>query len=427
MSNPLWLLFGTLISFDCLFILVRASFIHIRVPHLVDLRDQDHTGVEYTLKLLERPHLPATLRVGVVLSHLFLGMVIWLIMVQQLGMAVNAGIALAVLIVAGIFLLMLEFALEGLVLRNPEKWALRLRKLTWMIDIIFWPLTYLLMKLLGPSDRLQRALGSMTEDELRSWVEEGQREGSLEQDERKMIYSIFHFSDTLCREIMIPRIDVFALDVNTSPEDATDALLKSGHSRVPVYDETVDNVIGVLYAKDLLKLHTKEETGVPSLRTLLRPVYYVPEAKKVDELLSEMQQRGVHMVVVVDEYGGTAGLVTLEDIVEEIVGEIRDEYDQSEELLYQLISPDEYVLLGRIDLDDLNELLNTHLTKEIADTLGGYIYSEIGRIPVGGEILNVEGWELTVEQVIGRRIRRVRARHLPEELPVESEGNGNER
>ena len=228
-------------------------------------------------------------------------------------------------------------------------------------------------------------MSPVTEDELKSWVEEGQPEGSLEQGERRMIYSIFHFGDTLAREIMVPRIDILALDVSTPLEEAILALNNSGHSRVPVFEETIDNVIGLLYAKDLLRVRL-EGQNLSSLRSLLRPAYFVPEAKKVDELLREMQARSVHMALVVDEYGGIAGLVTLEDIVEEIVGEIRDEYDQSEEHAVRTgRMTDEYLFHGRIDLDDFNSGDGIHLTKDVADTLGGFIYSQIGRVPVGGE------------------------------------------
>jgi CBS domain containing-hemolysin-like protein len=152
-----------------------------------------------------------------------------------------------------------------------------------------------------------------------------------------------------------------------------------------------------------------EGQNLSSLRSLLRPAYFVPEAKKVDELLREMQSRSVHMALVVDEYGGIAGLVTMEDIVEEIVGEIRDEYDQSEEQLYEQVGENEYIFHGRIDLDDFNSVIGSSLTKEVADTLGGFIYSQIGRVPVGGEKVEVENLVLTIEQVSGRRIRRVRA------------------
>jgi CBS domain containing-hemolysin-like protein len=224
-----------------------------------------------------------------------------------------------------------------------------------------------------------------------------------------MIYSIIQFSDTLCREIMIPRMDVFALEVETPLPDVIKSVYHSGHSRIPVYQDAIDNILGLLYVKDLLKVNLEE--GSPhSIRDLLRPASFVPEAKKVDELLREMQSQSVHMVIVVDEYGGMAGIVTLEDIVEEIVGEIRDEYDQSEELPFQQIGPDEYIFPGRIDLDDFNDLVGTHLTKEVADTLGGYIYGKIGRVPIEGESINVEGWQISVEQVAGRRIRQVRVK-----------------
>jgi CBS domain containing-hemolysin-like protein len=254
----------------------------------------------------------------------------------------------------------------------------------------------------------------VTDDELKSWVEEGQAEGSLEKGERKMIYSIFQLADTLCREIMVPRIDVTALDVDTPVEEAVQAFIDSGHSRLPVYEEKIDNTIGLLYAKDLLKAQLDKNKEL-SIRTLLRQAYFVPEAKKVEELLREMQANGIHIAIVVDEYGGMAGLVTLEDIVEEIVGEIRDEYDQGEELPFEKISDDEYIFQGRTDVEDFNDVIGTHLTRETADTISGYIYDVIGRVPAGGEQIPLEGWMLMVEKVVGQRIRKVRVVRLPEE------------
>ena len=237
-----------------------------------------------------------------------------------------------------------------------------------------------------------------------------------------MIYSIFQLGDTLCREIMVPRIDVLALEINITVDDAIQAFSASGHSRIPVYEDTIDNVIGVLYAKDLLRVQLDSQ-NLASLRSLLRPAYFVPEAKKVEELLSEMRANRVHISIVVDEYGGMAGLVTLEDIVEEIVGEIRDEYDQAEELLYQHIDSDEYLFQGRIDVNEFNEIMELDLAKDVADTLGGYISAQVGHVPAGGEQLQVDGWLLTVEQVSGRRIRKVRVRR--QSTPAEMEENGN--
>jgi len=227
-----------------------------------------------------------------------------------------------------------------------------------------------------------------------------------------MIYSIFHFGETLTKEVMVPRIDVLALDINTTISEARQEFIKAGHSRVPVYEDTIDNVVGLLYAKDLLSVVDGSDT-IAQQRRLLRPAYFVPETKKVDELLTEMQSRGVHMAVVVDEYGGVAGVVTLEDIMEEIVGEIRDEYDQAEELTVQKLSEDEYLFLGRATIDEVNDFTGLHLSKEHADTLGGLIYSELGRVPQPGEVVYESGAELTVEEVVARRILKVRVHLLP--------------
>jgi CBS domain containing-hemolysin-like protein len=262
--------------------------------------------------------------------------------------------------------------------------------------------------MLGPNAN-QAGMASMTEEDLKNWVEVGQPEGSLEKGEREMIYSIFQFGDTLAKEIMVPRIDVLAMDINDTLGEARATLVRVGHSRVPVYEDTVDNVVGLLYAKDLLSIRQDEDT-IADHRDLLRLAYFVPEAKKVDELLAEMQARSMHMAIVVDEYGGVAGVVTLEDIVEEIIGEIRDEYDQSEELPYQRVSQDEFVFQGRVDLDIFNEVMETNIATENADTIGGYIYGEIGDVPTGGEKVKANGVMLTVDQVIGRRISRVRAK-----------------
>jgi putative hemolysin len=264
---------------------------------------------------------------------------------------------------------------------------------------------------------------SVTEDDLRTLVEAtGQQDGLLEPDERKMIHSIFELGSTLAREIMVPRIDMLALDVMTPLPGAVDAFLKSGHSRVPVFEETVDNILGVLYAKDLLMVW-HEGGELQSLRSLLRKAYFVPEAKKVDELLAELQRQRVHMAVVVDEYGGIAGLVTLEDIVEEIVGEIQDEYDQAEELPYEELANGEYIFQGRIDLDDFNEITTSNLPKDEADTLAGFIYSRLGRVPSAGENLRTDNLLLTVEQVSGRRIRKVRVQAALTEQPDEERIN----
>jgi CBS domain containing-hemolysin-like protein len=240
-------------------------------------------------------------------------------------------------------------------------------------------------------------------------VDAGQEEGVFEQEERRMIHSVFQLGDTLVREIMVPRIDMLSLDVTTPLPQAVDELIRSGHSRVPVFTDTVDNLLGLLYAKDLLRVW-RQGNQQTSLKSLLRPAYFVPEAKKVDELLAEMQSKRVHMAIVVDEYGGVAGLVTLEDIIEEILGEILDEYDQGEEASFQSLADGSFTFLGRIGLDDFNEIMHSSLISDEADTLGGYIYHRLGRVPALGDQVHSGDLLLTVEQVTGRRIRKVGAR-----------------
>jgi len=412
---------------DLLFAAVRASLVHSRLPQLVSLREDGHEAVERTLALLEKPRMRVSLRVAVVVVHFLLAVVSWQAFLEVSGLAATTWLALGVMLGVVVVLVVVEFAIEGWILRKAEHWAIRLTWLGQLIDWLFRPLTLLVMRFLGSSPAMQRQLGSVTEDELKNWVETDQPEGGLERGERKMIYSIFQFSDTLCREVMVPRIDMFALDVNSSLPDAIQAVVRYGHSRIPVYEDVIDNLLGILYAKDLLRVTQgviKDKENV--IRSLLRPAYFVPEAKKVDELLREMQSNRVHIAVVVDEYGGIAGLVTLEDIVEEIVGEIRDEYDQGEELLYQVINPDEILFQGKIGIDDLNDLLGTHLSKEVSDTLAGFVYSEIGRVPVGNEELKVGEWALVVEQVSGRRIRKVRAKRQSTEPSVEEKKDDHE-
>jgi len=409
-DSYLWIVFFVLLGLDLVFSIVRSSLLNSRPMQLIGMKDVDPVRVEKAISVLEKKRLRVSLRISMILMHFLLSAFLYLILVSLMpNMAI--WLIFVFIVLAAFLLLLVEFALEGLVLHSPEKWAIRLAWLGDAMRFLFSPLAALMMAVLGSSEVLQQRLGPVTEEEIRTWVNTDQGESGLEKDEREMIYSIFQFGETLCREIMVPRIDITGLEVNSTVQEAIEAFGKSGHSRVPVYEETIDNIIGLLYAKDLLRtdLTEKEKTEV---RPFLRKAYFIPESKNVDELLREMQAQGVHMAIVVDEYGGTAGLVTLEDIVEEIVGEIRDEYDQAEELEYQQMSEDEVIFSGRIDLDDVYDILGVDLTNDMADTLGGYIYGQIGRVPVGGEQIKVDGWLLTVSQVSGRRIRKVLANRV---------------
>lgn len=398
-----------ILALDLVTVAARVGFLNAGLARLLSQREWMRPQIETTLTLTRSlPRLRASLIITqTILRFLMVGLIFLIIYLQLPDISILA--LTSVVFLSAWIIFSLEWFVEGRTVRAPEVWALRLTFFIRAIIFITSPLVALPLALSGDTQSEGEGTGIVTEDELKTLVDAGEQNGVLEQEERKMIFSIFELGDTLAREIMVPRIDVLALNEFTKFSVAVEALLKSGHSRVPVYSQSVDNILGLLYAKDLLRVWRKGDQ-IDSLRELLRPAYFVPEAKKVDQLLAEMQNQRIHMAIVVDEYGGVAGLVTLEDIIEEILGEIQDEYDQGEESPYQELSDGEFIFLGRIDLDDFNEIISSNLPTDEADTLAGFIYSRIGRVPSNGESVMVDNLLLTVEQVTGRRIRKVRAK-----------------
>lgn len=288
-----------------------------------------------------------------------------------------------------------------------------------LMNLIVQALSPLVLLILRISGRTAVLIGGsdmthlVTEEEIKTLVDAGSEEGVLEDEEKEMIYSVMRFGDTVAREVMVPRIDIVALSVEATLEEALDIIISAGHSRIPMYRGTIDEIEGVLYAKDLLKVWRNGEKPT-SLQSLLREPHFVPETKSASELLLELQVRKTHLVFVVDEYGGTAGLVTIEDLIEEIVGEIQDEYDVNEEAQYEKISDDEYIFNARIDLDDFNELLDASIPTDESDTLGGYVFSELGRVPTVNDHFVAHSLEFRVVSVNGRRIRQVSVKRIPE-------------
>jgi CBS domain containing-hemolysin-like protein len=404
-----WIITAVVLVFDLILVAVKASYSYVKLPQLLNLREGREQSVDRAVKVIEKPQLKIGLRLALMLTHFLLaGLIPYLAYILAPGLSI--WLLLLILMIGMIVLTILEFLVESLALKQPEENAIRVSPIGAFINFVFLPLSSLVMKILGKNANIV-TIASMTEEDLRNWVEVGQAEGSLEKGEREMIYSIFQFGDTLAKDIMVPRIDILALDIMDTLGDARATFENAGHSRVPVYEDTIDNVVGLLYAKDLLSIN-KDDDLIANHRELLRLAYFVPEVKKVDELLTEMQVRSMHMAIVVDEYGGVAGLVTLEDIVEEIVGEIRDEYDESEEMPFSQLDQGEYIFLGRVDLDIFNDVMGTEIATENADTIGGFIYGEIGDVPTGGEVLEADGVTLTVDEVVGRRITKVRAKRV---------------
>lgn len=292
---------------------------------------------------------------------------------------------------------------------REERLALRLAPAVRILALLVSPITVPIRRVGHSAVPRGTAAESifLSEDGLRFLLNVTEEETVIEDDEKELIASIFEFSDKLVREVMVPRIDVSSIPSDMPMLDALDVILKAGHSRIPVYSESVDNIVGVLYAKDLLRYLRDGRTDVP-LGKILRPAYFVPESKKVDELLGELQQRRVHMAIVVDEYGGTAGIVTIEDLLEEIVGEIQDEYD-AEEPTVEAVAEDKYLFDARVPLDEVNKLLGVELPAEGGDTLGGFIYSQLGKVPAVADTIDFGGLRIEVLSVAGRRIKQVRA------------------
>lgn len=314
---------------------------------------------------------------------------------------------------------LLEVLTASLVARQPYTWLARMQSVSRMAVVFTAPLAAFARPVKVDDSSEEPGQTPVTTEELKTWAAAANETGGLEPEERRMIQSIFEFGDILCREVMVQRMDVRSLEVNTQVQDAIDAFTRTGHSRIPVYENDLDNIVGILYAKDLLQ-HTSDDARQKSLAGLVRSAFFVPETKKVDELLHEMQERGIHIAMVVDEYGGLAGLVTLEDILEEIIGDIRDEYDPAEEQPYQQLGEDFYMVQGWMDVDEFNSVFDTHLTRDLAETIGGVLVSLLGKIPAGGEKLNLENWQVQIEQVSGRRIRKLHVHRVQEITDTEA-------
>ena len=274
-----------------------------------------------------------------------------------------------------------------------------------LFHVLLFPITFIIDLLLSVVIKEKTELAEKGEAFI-ELVKSESESGVIEQEEKEMIQSIFEFSDTTVKEVMVPRIDVVAAEKDIDVDDLIDLFQKEGHSRIPVYENRIDNILGVIYAKDLLTHILKKGKKDFSITGIMRDAYFVPEAKKISELLKELKKTKVHIAIVVDEYGGTAGIVALEDLLEEIVGEIQDEYDQDERD-YVWINKNTLLIDAGLDIDDVNEIIRTEIPNEHFDTLAGFIYHQLGYIPEGGEEIKWENITLKIKEIKGNRISKV--------------------
>jgi putative hemolysin len=377
------------------------------------LREEGKRGAAVLYRLVEHPErtlnpvlllillctLTAATLVGIVADHLFGP---W-------------GIAIATAFEVVVIFTLAEAAPKTWAVQHPERSALLVAPIVHAL-VAFPPLRLVARGLIGLSNVILPGKGLkqgpfVSEGELLAFADVAVEEGEIEHQERALIHSIIEFGDTVAREVMVPRPDMVAVEGRSRIADVIEVAIAAGYSRIPVYEQGIDDIIGVVYLKDLMRAE-REGRDETEVREVIREAKFTPETKPVHDLMREMQQGKFHMAIVVDEYGGTAGLVTLEDLIEELVGEIVDEFDVEEPLMDRLPNGD-YRVNARMSIDEVNELVHADLPEGDWDTVGGFVYSQLGHVPAEGESVLYDGHRLTAEKVQGRRIGRVRIAKLP--------------
>lgn len=414
-----------LILINGFFVAAEIAFVSVRRTRLDELAEAGARGAKRAQKLMRDPgRFLAVIQVAITFLGALASAVAAVSIVtvvseplRQITFLADYADTIALLfvtsIVAIVSIVLGELIPKGFALANPDRIALAVSGPITIFAKIVSPLVAVLVLL---TKIISKPFGidptrtpELSAAEIRLIVEQGSQQGVLEAEEEQMISAVMSLSDSKLHEVMVPRIDIVAIDQEASFDDAVTLVLTEGHSRTPLYKESVDHIVGILYAKDLLRIIAAGGPR-PRLRDIMRPALFVPESQAVDDLLNELQRRRVHMAIVLDEYGGTAGLVTIEDLLEEIVGEIQDEFDE-EEPMKVIVREGEAILDGRADIDQMGELVDPALEledDEEYDTVGGFVYHRIGRVPVVGDTVAVDPFKITVIKVIGRRVGKVR-------------------
>jgi len=429
-----------LVLLNAVFVAAEIALVTLRRTRIDQLIDEGKRGAERVRELTSQPgRFLAVIQLGITfigfLAAAFAGAnlagPLEIALKQVPALDPYAGV-LALIVVTALLsfftIVFGELVPKTLALAHPERYALLLAAPVDLMGRVLRPIVWALEKV---TNFVNRILGvrdidhnQISTEELKLLVERGGEQGILEAEEEQMIHAVIELGDRRVHEVMVPRTSIVALPSNASLTEIIDKVVEEGHSRIPVYNESVDEIVGILYAKDLLPFLKDGPSARPNLRALLRTPVFVPESMTIDDLLHELQRRKVHIAIVLDEYGGTAGLVTIEDLLEEIVGEIQDEYDVEEPMIVRL-TENEARVDGRAAVDDLEELFDTQLSLEDEDeydTVGGLVYHRIGGVPNPGDEIDVDGLHLTVESTDGRRVAKVlvsRRREERQEVAVD--------
>lgn len=400
----------------------EAAYFSLGRARLKQLAEKHEEQPGPLTPLLRQPgELLVTLLVGITLANIGAAALATSIAEQLFG---RWGLAIAIGGMVFAVTVFGEVLPMTLAVERPDRYSAWVNRPVGWLSVALAPIRYLLGGFTALTLRLvgsERKPGQpeMSEEELRTLVDVGAREGVVERGEREMIHRVFELEDTLVREVMVPRPDMFCLDVATPRERVLGLLQENLHSRVPVYEESADQIVGVLYTKDLLPhLH-----GLPTdfdLRAHLHPPYFVPESKRADALLREFQAKKLHLAIVVDEFGGTAGLVALEDLLEELVGEIRDEFDEEESLI-QRVGEQTFRVSGKLSIYDLNAITGLRIPDESFDTVGGWVLDLFGRVPRPGERKETDEVAFSVEKVARTRVLEILLK-LPGAVPAAPAG-----
>lgn len=414
-----------LVVLSAFFSSAETAMLSVNKVRLMNLKDEGNKHAELVLKLLEQQSkLISALLVGnnvvnIGASSLATKMAIDLWGSKGVGFA--TGIMTLVVLVCG------EVVPKNLAAANAAGWSMKVAPILAVLCFVLTPVVKLLTIISDFVARLNKnAEGDplITEGELKLLVNAGQEEGFLDENETDMINSIFEFDETIVKEIMVPRIDMVAINVEENISTVIELIIDAGHSRIPAYEGSVDNIVGILYAKDILK-NIDRDFNQWRVKELLRPAYYIPENKKVNDLLTELRQKKVHMAIILDEYGGTAGLVTIEDLIEEIIGDIQDEYDVEEDLI-TLNDDGSITADARALIDEVEEALDVTIEDAESETIGGLVFEHLGGVPHQGDEVIFAGLSVRVSQVTGRRISKVVISILEseaEEIVAESRWN----
>ncbi len=428
-----------LVLVNAFFAAAEIALVSVRKTRIKQLVVEGNSKARVVQELLEKPtNFMATVQVGVTfvgfLASAFAAVNLsekpmqWLISMGLSESISKAAAVFAVTMLIGFVTLVVgEIAPKSLALQHSERLALALAGPTRLVSIIALPAVKIVSFF---SDLLVRPFGGhvkfsspiLTEEELRMLVEAGKEEGVIEEEEREMIHSIFDFTDTIAKQVMKPRTDIHASPVTSTLNELLDVITSTGHSRIPIYEENIDNIVGVVHAKDLLPV-LKNDKHSYDIHAVMREAYYIPETKDVDELLAEFKRGNIQMAIVRDEYGGTAGLVTVEDLLEEIVGEIRDEYD-IEEPLIQIIDENHAIVNARMSVDELNDQMSIDIPEsEEYETIGGFVFDIIGHQPVQGEAISYGNLDFVVEKLEGGRLHNIGITRVDRHASEEDNGH----